>query len=440
MKYNRGGFNANVLDIGKLCFLRQHILYPGERLKTKITGTVNITAMRQKATVRLHVSLEAFAAPLRWYQADFTDYIMEGIGTSKTIDTIGSPWVVPPVASHAARRLGIGNPQGASFAKVFAQFPASIHNEHYRWHEDAKTSVSTPLTSFLDPFGPTCVNLPSGPTRIVSDPTFDALEYQIGSATVVDVRDIAEITSRFSQASKTDWTGGDNRYMQFIKDVYKGGQGSNEVDQVPIKLRTGASLSVNPWDLYATNSDGMGEKAGILNFDVNHDWANFIAPEHMIICYCMLIRFLPVFADGVSPMAYPGDALYSDWQGDMNLIANHRPVNVKERNVGNGDGTVMGKLGAGWVMREGFSHIDTVIEELGTFPVLDGTVQTAAGYRDAANIADPFRSTALRHALAELNIDCIVDGMVPTAGQSVQAGGNKKDMGKSKHPTGGFLE
>ena len=258
--------------------------------------------------------------------------------------------------------------------------------------------------------------------------------------TVVDVRDLAEVTSRFSQAAKTDWTGGDTRYMQFIRDVYKGGKGSNEVDQIPIKLRSGASLSVNPRDLYATNSDGLGEKSSINNFNIQHKWKPFIAPEHMVVCYCLLLRFAPVFADGISPFAYPADMQYSDWQGDPNLIANHRPVDVKSRQVEGGDGTIIGKLPMGWPKREGFSHVDTLVEELGQMPILDGGLHTAAGLRDASKIADPFRSSALRDAYAELDCECNVTSMMPTAGQSIQAGGNKKDMGKSNHPSGGFLE
>lgn len=431
MKYNRGGKTLKVGDIGKLGTLRQHLLLPGEVLNTSISGNVRLSGLRQQTSVYLHASIEAFAAPLRWYWDDFTDFIQEGLSTAHVVPTVD--WTADPISTT---ELGLGEIT-QPIARWYAAHPANVHNEWYRWPEDAKTSVTAPIASFQFANGPKCVNLPSAATRMHDAPVMDATETDVPSATVLDVRDLEKIQARLNQAAVSDWSSQD-RYQPFMRDVF-GANGTNEVDKIPIRLKSGATLSVMPRDMYATDGASLGEIMSINNFQVNHKWGGFKAPEHMIVSYHMLLRFAPIFAQGVAPGIYPADVNYAMHQAGPNTIETYPPVAVKSREINMGDGTVVGYLPHGWQYREGYNHVDRDIRNLANFPVFSGMPQTAAGYRDPTFVEAAFRSLALRHWFADLDFKCNVDSYLGEAGKSIVVGSGGKKGPKGNHPVGGFL-
>lgn len=434
-KYNRGGKSLKAMDIGRMSILRQHLLYPGETLNASISGNVRLSGLRQQTSVYLHVSLEAFAAPVRWYQLNWTDYVKEGISTSETLDKLTGDWLTSP---RKTSNLGVGkiNSNSSGVWSIFARHPIKVWNEHYRWAEDARIDFMNPTLGFYDDNGKECVNLPNAATRLHDAPSLDTSEYQVSSATTLDVRELAKIQGRFHQAAQSDWTSMD-RYNAFLQDIFKGPVGNKEVDQVPIRLAKGATLSVMPRDMYATDGPSLGELMSINNFQVSHSWKPYTASEHEIVCYVMLLRFAPIFDENVMPGLYPDDTPYEVYQGDPHLFE-QEPVQVKSRELEDGDGTVVGYLPFGWQAREGFSHVDERIAELLNFPLLANTPQTASGYRDATNIANAFRSTALRHAFGDLDMRCEVRSQIPDAGMSIVAGSNGRGP-RGVHPISGPL-
>jgi len=435
MKYNRGGKTLGVGKIGRMKVLRQLILYPGEKLSLKLKGNCRIAGLRQQTSVYTHVKVDAFAAPLRWFYTAFPDYLKEGTATAKTIPVqTGTDWTAN---RSNISGLGIGH-INADFCKWFSQMPIAVWNEWYRWAEDSKVSLTSPPISFYQSQGQKCVNLPSAASRMHDAPVFDATEYQVPSATVLDVRDLELYKARFAQAAETDWNS-QERYMVFMQDVF-GAPGSNEVDQVPIRLKRGAELSVMPRDMYATDGGSLGEIMSINNFQVNHIWDDFVAKEHMIICIIQLVRFAPIMEDGVMPGIYPAHTPYFIYQGDPNIIGAKKPNAVVSREVdGDGDSTIIGYLGSGWQMREGYNHVDSVISNINQFPLLDGQAGTAASYRDASLVNEAtFRSTILHHFFLDYDFTCDVQSRVPSAGESIMAGSGKSGP-KGNHPTGGFL-
>lgn len=440
MKMNRGGKSLKVGNIGCFSVLRQHLLMPGETLTPSIRGNVRLSGLRQQTSVYLHAKIDAFVAPLRWYQTDWPDYIKEGVSTAKTVATLtGTDWTDK---AENTTHLGIGHVR-YDFAKFYAQHPINIWNEWYRWPEATKFSVTTPLSSFFDGQGQPCTNLASAPTRLHDAPSFDtATEVDVpAAASTMDVRDLALFQGRFAQAARTDWSS-QERYNVFMKDVF-GAQGNNEVDQVPTRLRSGAELGVSPRDMYASDGPSLGELMSINNFKVSHKWDSYTAQEHMIVCYVMLLRFAPVLEDGVAPGIYPAHTGYTVWQGDPAVLAMQKPVVVVTREIDSpGDANTVGYLPAGWQLRESWDHVDHTIRVLSNFPLMDGQPLTAAGYRDASNInANVFRSTALKHWFADLDFTCDVQGRIPAAGTSIMAGSGKGTKGpKGNHPTGGYLQ
>lgn len=406
-------------------------------MRPSIRGNVRLAALRQQSSVYLDAQIDAFAAPLRWYYTDFPDYLQEGVGTAKTIPVLtGSSWTDN---REITTQLGIGMIND-DFAKFYAQNLINIHNEWFRWPEDAKSSVTTPSIAFFEAQGPKVVNLPTAATRMHDLPSFTAGETDVASVTVLDVRTLALIEARFGQAAKTDWTSQD-RYQVYMKDIY-GAKGNVEVDTVPTRLRNGAKLSVLPRDVYATDGPSMGELMSLSNFQVNHTWDDYVAPEHMVIAYIMVLRVSPVMEHGVGRMIYPSHTTYADWNGDPNVIGAQKPQAVVSRQVDvRGDGTTIGYLPAGWEWREGFNHVDFAIGRMNNFPLLDFTAQTATAYRDASAINEgTFRSVALRHWFADLDMTINVDTRIPIAGSSIMSGARGGgSIPKGNHPTGGFV-
>lgn len=432
MKYDRGGKTLKVGDIGRLSTIRQHLMLPGETLNASIRGNVRLSGLRQQTSVYLHASIEAFAAPLRWYWDDFTTYLHEGISTALSIPTLN--WATDYLAKS---NLGIGQPT-TNFALWYAAHPANVHNEWYRWLEDARTSITAPIPAFQDLHGPKCVNLPSAITRIREVPTTHGDETDIPSATVLKVDQLALFQARFNQAAITDWSS-QQRYTPFMRDIF-GTSGTNEVDKIPIRLKKGAVLSVSPRDMYATDGASLGEIMSINNFQVNHKWAPFRATEHMIVSYHLVLRFAPVFVGGIAPGCYPGDTAYAIQQAGPNTVESYPPIAVKAREVNNAGGaSVVGYLPHGWQYREGFNHVDYTIDLLGNFPIFNNNPATAAGYRDPTDVGDAFRSTALRHWFADLDMDCNVDSYLGAAAKSIVAGTGPAKTLKGNHPVGGFL-
>lgn len=438
LRYNRGGKSIITGDIGRFKILRQHLLLPGERLETSVFGSVNLSALRQRTAVSLHASIEAFAAPLRWYYPGWTTYIQEGVSTAETIPTVSTGWTDIP---SRGRSLGIGDPTSA-FCRWFVDHPVQIWNSWYRWPEDTKEQISPALTTFFADWGKPCVNLPFVGSRLHTKPedAFDTSEHEVQSATLFDVRTLQHTQAKLAQAAKEDWTSMD-RYNDFIRDIF-GAPGNDEVDKIPTRLRSGATLGVSPEDMHATDGASLGEIASLNNFKVKHSWGQYIAKEHEIVAYIMVLRFSPIFEDNVAPGIYPAETNYSTYQGDANILANRQPEAVASMEIeGDGDSTDIGYAAAGWQLREGHTHVDYSAKLNNNFPFMDNTTLTASGFRDASAInSNTFRSTALRHYYGDLDFKCMVDSRIGSAGESIMAGSGtakRQKLGASNHPMGG---
>lgn len=427
---NRGGDNISLGDVGRMACLRQVILYPGEKLTGRVKGHVKLSVLRQQTQASIDARIECFAAPLRWYWSGWPTYVKAGVSGAVTIPTL--TWADKTESTG----LGLGSIGATTpFSKWFAQHPINVFNRWYKWPEDSDHSISSPLSSFFGQHGQPLVNLPSAPTRIHDAQVMDTTEFEVQSSTKFDVRVLAQVQSRLNEASKSDWSSME-RYQSFMKDQYNA-PGSPEVDLVPTRIGGGAKLSVKGSSLYATDGANLGEIAAKHDFEIDNEWDDFYAKEHMIICYIMSIRFQPLFARNVHPMAYPIDMTVAEALGNPDQMAMEPPTAVKSRQIENGDSTVIGFLPANWKMREGYFHAsEHAIQKL-NFPIVIPTPLTAAGFRDATKVGHAFATAELRHWHARLKFQCNVQSMVPSAGQSIVAGAKGKGP-RGNHPDGGF--
>ena len=240
-KCKRGGQTLKTGRIGRVNCLRQQIMMPGERMDVSIKGNVRLESLRERDVLRINAHLATFMTPLRWLWSDFPQYLREGPDTAVTPPTIAS--------ETTWSKYGIGSYQLSASGTMYQYWRDAclrVYNEWYKWPEDSD------ITTFGDD-GPKAVPLSKAWTRCRYDATPDAAaDYTIDVSTpTMDVRELSEIQAKFRGSMKRDVLSY-NRWMELIDQVYKG-DGSREVDQVPIMLDQ-VEVGVNPRSLPATRS------------------------------------------------------------------------------------------------------------------------------------------------------------------------------------------
>lgn len=416
MRHDRGGTVMKTGKVGRVNVIRQQILLPGEIMKPRIRGTVRLTPLRERESIRIHARLDAFMTPVRWLWEDLPLYLANQTGTPtpKTIKTSSS-------GETSAADYGVGGQGVTKIWKIFKDSVLRIYNEWYKWPEDAD------ITAWPGDGGK-AVNLPTAWTRLQQYDLLTSAEATVGtttksSKTTFDVRDLAEAQAKFRAAMEEHWLAHE-RYIPLLKEAW-GADGSREVDQVPIRLK-GAALGVDPQNLYATDAAGLGSTASLYNFGVDHQFGTVAAPEHCIITYIMLVRFAPVAEDEANPMALLNDTNkpYEDLIGEPGILAAQRPRAVRERDFANSEtDTIRGHLPAGWQWRTRWNLIGTRIDIRNSFPIIrtiEGQDRTSL--RDATRVGQPFLSQTLGDYIMDLDFMENVDSPIPGARSSLFSG------------------
>jgi hypothetical protein len=231
---SRGGLTLKSGKIGRTNVLRQQILMPGERMNININGNVRLETLRERDVFRINAHMATFMTPLRWIWPGFPDYIK-------------NPGVSPPPSNSDPNlaKYGIGSYNSEQIAQgcwdFWVQAPLRIYNEWYKWPENLDSTT-------WDDDGEIAVPLSKSWSRCRYDATPedtpDYLQQTIGDQ--FDIRDLAQTQARFRSAMKRDVLSF-NRWMELVKQTWKG-DGSREVDQVPIMLDQ-VEVGVNPRDM-----------------------------------------------------------------------------------------------------------------------------------------------------------------------------------------------
>lgn len=387
----RGGTTIKSGKIGRVNCIRQQIMMPGERMNMRVSGKVKLETLRERETMRINAHLAFFMTPLRWLWPEFTDYVKEGPNTA----------ISPPTHSHnSLSDYGIGSTDSTVTApNVFNFWRDACHrvyNEWYKWPEDTDL---VPGTDAYGTDGPKAVPLakPWSRARFKRD-SGDTADYEVASNTSFDIRALASAQARYRQMMKRDVLSF-GRWMELINEQYKG-DGSREVDQVPIMLDQ-VDVGVNPREIPATDGASLGQWQSMYDFNVDHTVRGIVAPEHCIITCMLTVRFASVI-EGIHPLA-------ADHAGWFNLTAdpewhsNEAPValRVYETQMDSGNSTVLGYLPAGWQWKCEHDVIGNRIDELDSFPYMRRP-STQDEAKDATRIKNAFRSTRLGDYVADL--------------------------------------
>ena len=383
---SRGGLTLKTGKMGKCNVLRQQIMMPGERMNLSIKGMCRLEALRERDVMRINAHMATFMTPLRWVWSDFPQYLKEGPDTAVTPPSGGTDfdW----------SNIGIGSYESSaasSYYKYFVDTPIKIYNEWYKWPESAD------VTTWPE-HGQPAVPLSKAWNRCRFDATPDAsADYTVSAATDFDVRDLAEVQAKFRSAMKRDVLSY-NRWIELIEETYRG-DGSREVDQVPIMLDQ-VEAGVNPREMPATDGASLGQWQSLFDFNLDHQIRGIVAPEHCIITTILTVRFASVI-EGAMPLCFNGRNDWHDITADPEFISAAQPESVELADIYQaGAATQLGYLPKGWKWRCDHDVIGKSVDLRDSFPyMLKPTTQAEA--KDATRNKDAFRSQALDDYLVD---------------------------------------
>jgi hypothetical protein len=422
---DRGGKITSTGKIGKVKCIRQQLLKPAESIRARLSGEVVMEALREKDALRINAHIAVFMTPVRWLEANWTDYLKEGPSTSTTL---GYTSAVPEL-------YGLGGSTARNIQDFWINAPLRVYNEWYKWPED------TDLATWPDADGPAAVNLDHSWTRCrdqqepASDDDKVVTDTLATGSDLFKVNEIAEIQARYRRATENEILSFD-RYQEILSDMF-GADGSREVDQVPIKIAED-QVGVNPRSIPAQDAAGLGQFASLYDFDVDFGF-NISAPEHCILTYMLTCRFAPI-ADEVHPLA--NDRLsWAELVGDPTILSVQQPQDVQIRDCLNStSSTSLGYLPAGWQHRAKNNIIGSRIDGRNSFPYME-VPTTAAEARDGSRRVEAFRSSSLGDYRINLYAQEDSFSAIPNAESSYYLGvGNAGKGNKSVYPNLGKVK
>lgn len=375
----RGG---QILSTGKIGFvkpIRQQMMLPGETLDCMLKGSVRMGALRERDSLRINAHIALFMTPIRWLWDGWPQYVQEGP------DGLTSP----PTFSGNPGFFGLGSGIGAGGLRPLQTFwrdaPLRIYNEWYKWPEDPDVTVLANSDGFpAVPLSHTWTRC-----RDVGSPA-DAADTEVASAVTMNVQELAETQAKYRSAVERDILSY-GRYQELLQEMF-GANGSREVDQVPIKVSE-AKAGVDPREIPATDSAGLGQWMSIFDFKADHGF-EVSAPEHCILTYMLCVRF-PSITEEVHPLASPQDLSWAEQVGDPGLLSVMPPQPVTRRMVfSNNNVDQLGFLPAGWQWRAQNNIVGQRIDDLDSFPILTQPTNSSDA-RDATRRNAAFRSQQL---------------------------------------------
>jgi len=412
--FNRGGQILKSGKIGRVNCIKQMMLRPGETVKPYIRGDVKMATLRERDSIRANAQIHVFMTPLRWLWEDWPQFVKDGPTSA----------LVPPTFSSGRPvDLGIGGNPNLPIYTWYRDAYLRVYNEWFKWLESADATAvevdgnkAVPLSS------------PSSRSRVTGDPD-DITEARVASATVLDVRELAQRQAEFKAAIDRDVISAE-RYGPVLQGMF-GADGSKEVDQVPMKIDS-TETGIDPREMAATDGPSLGQWHSIYDFGVSHDVGSITAPEHCILSFFIVVRFATIYEDDTDPLAVSASGhTWAELVGHDDMLANTPPVDVVNRQLfGTSSTASLGTLPAGWEWRTGVNLVGTRVDVRDAFPLLLDSPSNFDAAKDATRTANAFTSTALGDYMADLYINCPSYAPTAEAIQSWKLGANSGKKGR----------
>ena len=397
---------------------------PGERMNISMNGKVRLETLRERDVFRINAHLATFMTPLRWLFPEWPDYV-KSMGTP-SIPVLGA---TPDLAKYGIGAYNSLVTSSGAF-KFWEDALLRIYNEWYKYPEDSDATT-------WDDDGNIAVPLSKNwsKARYTATPanSTDYTQQTIGDN--FDIRELALTQSKFRSAMKKEVLAYD-RWIELVKNTWRG-DGSREVDQVPIMLDQ-VEVGVNPRDMPAHDGASLGQWQSIYDFNVNHSIRGVTAPEHCIISTILTVRFASI-TEAKHPLTET--VVPQDIIADPEYLSNDQPQRVVANQLFMTDNAFeIGYLPAGWQWRSDHDVIGPRIDAADSFPYMKAPT-TQAETKDATRIKDAFRSQRLGDYVADVYFREECNQPIGTSMDSYMSGmmDHTRNMGNSndEFPHGG---
>jgi len=314
--------------------------------------------------------------------------------------------------------------KSAKISMFYVRHWNNVYNWHFRWPETNAVSLTdTPANEDTRKFGRIGVNLESALTRFMDT------DFSEQSGLTVDIsedelslHDLVKSQALLKGHQRRDWLTGE-RYQEILQTLFRS-KGSAEPDKVPTLLSEYSQWLAGE-EIWATDASNLGAVAGLMQIKI--DWQlpfRYVAPEHMLFSYHLVMRVPPVFENARSPWLDQSKFSHAERVCEAPAIGAAPPYQVdKSRYLtdGSGDAT-MGWQPAGQMWRVGWNQVDAEFDVADGHMIYHGDTLSQHQLRYCKPVDGAFVSTKYGNALGRLDFRQMVRSAVPEPVSSVLAG------------------
>lgn len=369
MMYDRSGTRLGTFRLGRMFFIRQEMLRPGDRYSVSLGGRVRLGALREQEAIPMHCHIELFVTPVRWLWDGYVNFVTAdysaGAAHPPTLD-----WAT--IIGHTRDDstspdfLGIGdfNNDQIEFYRMYWDNYFRVYNEYFKWPEDADAGISTLRNVSFGEYGLRAVQMEAFDTRFRRDISEDNEDRTVPASTTVSLTGLVRTSAQLRLDQTQEWlTSG--RYRETMRE-YFGGAGSHEVDQVPISYG-GPAGWLTAENIWATDGGSLGRISAIHEFDINHDWGRVAVPEHSILSLAMVVRPQRLLEGAINPHAGAHGRSRADWLGLDQILQVTEPKDWHAfdfyNHQANNTNSYFGRAPAGHEWRTGWDMVDRDITD-----------------------------------------------------------------------------
>ena len=351
---------------------------------------------------------------MRFLWDKWVDYLREGMDTALTMPT---STLSNKMASEGGHVYGTGPAQNNKIRTHYIDNYNLVYNWFFKWPEDAEKKLAASNNNLnAARYGLKAVNLPANVTRLKKTEDVDASDYELSTTGAkFDIRDLTALRARYHSEQTRDWLAAD-RYQEIMNEIFGVKVGENPEE------RPWLIDHHNTWlrgtNVYATDGSSLGDRAGVMAIDFNHN-IQFPAPEHGLIAWFLVLRIPPYYDKGYNPMAGQKVTDWAQITGEPRLIKAQKPEAVPtNKYLAVGTGATIGYEPAGQHLRQGWTSVDPILVERGTMPIMT----TGAEFNYHNPVDHIFTSDALGNFWGNMHFEQIVGSRVPEPMYSVMTG------------------
>jgi hypothetical protein len=311
--------------LGHLQTLKVMQVCAGDSMEISMEGIFRLSPLRKEIVMDCKIDIAVFYIPNRHiYGDDWQNFIRQGAD-----ETVTFTGVANADTDFSLEYLGLPNAP-ASVNRALAEGYDEILYRYFWQHDIVTPAVGTiPTAGDEREFGKTVQRLPHPITTHVdnvagSDASsgVDASDYQVASASVLDIRALDQIKGRYKSELQRKWF--DQNYDDILKSGWKGGA-SVDADQRPTLIWRDSQWA-SGYDVDGTDDATLGSYIGKTMVPISFKMPRKYFPEHGRLWFVCVPRFPFVHVNESHYFDQNVNLSYLDLACDSNLVSREPPV------------------------------------------------------------------------------------------------------------------